>query len=674
MVHLSNGLYLNKMMTNSKELNINNTGSHSRTSEICLNYSSYLLVFILGWWACFILYPMWYVPGVPEARTYLFIILFIVLIVSAYLYRFLIASLTSFTPYQQEIPSDKGFFTILFLSVSIFHLPFINKPVISGLDTIDHAAIPAVVARKFINFVSRPFAFSIQPILAVCVCVIVIGLIFNRGWRDRLVEVFHSLSKWVTLHFSRAFIVLFLFSSLYCAVLLYYAIPERFGDLGPIFRYPPVSKINLIPLYIVFGLHEWLGRALQIFFTFAGAYYLYRLVLLFGPKDAAKLSAILYVFLPPVFHYGNTHMIDCGNLFFVIASFYYLILFLESKSAPSLLIGVLFCVFGVLYKHPVVSVIPAFTLMAIYDFLFPKKEHNRCWLQPFLACALASVAVLLYMKLSAFNNLIPSKLSFPTFDRLITNLSAVPQGVTLPVAVVFGLGLIYVGWRYTSRLFVFLLCWIGTHYILSAMSAAYQNVRQALPYYIGLLVAASFLADLLPKKYSIRAAVIYFIVPIYLLWACLFMDRTQNLEEVGRPMGDLSYINFSNWDNAYIPYDKAMRDLKERTNPGDVIYAPMTNEPSHFYIAKYNLFDRTYIRHIWEPPEKETIANLYDFCLQHNCDWLMVVRGKWLYSYANVELVEQLFVNPPDYFQRVTTYEYGDVDLGLWKIKSDINF
>jgi hypothetical protein len=45
-----------------------------------------------------------------------------------------------------------------------------------------------------------------------------------------------------------------------------------------------------------------------------------------------------------------------------------------------------------------------------------------------------------------------------------------------------------------------------------------------------------------------------------------------------------------------LPYPQTIQKLKEITTPGDVIYAPMINEPVHFYLAKYDLRDRIYRR------------------------------------------------------------------------------
>jgi hypothetical protein len=107
-----------------------------------------------------------------------------------------------------------------------------------------------------------------------------------------------------------------------CLFLLHIQWLERFDDLNPLFRYPPLSKFFSIPLYICFGLHEWTGRVMQIGFTFGMAFYLYRLAQFYGGDAAGKTAAILGVFLPPVFHYGNTTMIEGGTLFFITASFF----------------------------------------------------------------------------------------------------------------------------------------------------------------------------------------------------------------------------------------------------------------------------------------------------------------------------------------------------------------
>ncbi len=632
-------------------------------------YAKLFFIFSIGWWACFVFYPLWYVPNPSSFRPYLLVVILFLWVVCTYLFRFLVRSTQVLSQEDDPLPADRSFFLTLFSVATLLHVPFLNQPILAGLDTIDHAAIPAVVAERFVKALSSFTGFPIRPIFAF-ISVFFIVALFYSPFRKRVQDRFQDISTWMMHHWKRMTLFLICISGLYGAVILSTAIPERFGDLSPIFRYPPVSKLNLIPLYIVFGLHEWIGRLVQIAFTFGGAFYLYHLTRMFGTKAAAQTAAILFVFLPPLFHYGNTHMIEGGTMFFVAASFYHLIRYTEKKTAYNLIVGVLFTLFGGLYKHPLVSVVPAFTLMAVYDFVVPKKEDpRRFWLQPILACMLPSAAIILYLKLSAFNTDVPDKLSSLSLDRCLANLQAIPLGVTWPVAILFAVGFIYLAVSKYRRLFILLLCWIGVHYVLTCKTMVYQNVRQALPYYVGLIVAASiFIGDWVPKQRSVRAAVLYGIVPLYLIWACLFMDRHQNLEKVGRPMGDRSYVNFSNWQEAYIPYDQAMAYLKEHTEPGDIIYAPMTNEPSHFYLAKYDLFDRTYLRKIWLPRREQTMDNLYTYCIRQECDWLMVVRGKWLYSYADVDMLETLFTHPPDIFLPVTVFSYGETDVGLWKV------
>jgi hypothetical protein len=183
------------------------------------------------------------------------------------------------------------------------------------------------------------------------------------------------------------------------------------------------------------------------------------------------------------------------------------------------------------------------------------------------------------------------------------------------------------------------------------------------------IAAALGLEALLPKRGWIRNSVAYGILPAYLVWAALFMDLNQDYRAIGRPMGDRSYINFLNWDDAYVPYDAIMNDLRERIPAEDGIYAPMVNESSHFYRAKYHLLNRRYLREIWEfPPNQQTLDNLYDYCRKQQCRWLLVPRGRWLIGFVDLNLIERLFTEPSPGFQPVKVYVYGKVQVGLWKI------
>ncbi len=628
--------------------------------------------FLLIWWLCFIAYPMWYLPGLDWSRLIVFLGLILFMTGCSLLLRAVIATTDFYDEDDSSSANDTYFFAALFSVAFICHVPFLNLPILTGLDTIDHAVIPALVADRFVDSISSVIGFNIQYGLLALFLILLIGIpVFSR-WRKAISLTYKWISSKLINHYWETFLWIAGISFIYAMLLNLSSLPDQFGDLGSIFRYPPLSKIILIPCYFFMGLQEWVGRIVQIAFTFAGAYYLYRLTLYFFNSYAARLACCIYVFLPPIFHYGNTHMIEGGTLFFVIAAFFHLMRYIEDKNRFDLLWGTIFCVCGCLYKHPAVSVIPAFALMAAYDFLFPKKGCQRTIFPAVLACSIASITVLLYMKLSSFNSDIPSKISFPTITRIGANLSAIPQGISWPLAVLFLIGLTFLFMKKYTRTGVLFIAWIGVHFMLSCMSTTYRNVRQALPYYVGLIPpAAFFLSELTSNRTWLKIGVVYVLLPLTLIWADFVMDRDQSDPVKGRAMGDRSYITFGNWERTYLPYGEVIQDLKKRTQSGDTIYAPMANEPVAFYLAKYDFENRDYVRSIeaWEPDiDKQSLESLYEFCRNIEADWLLVPTGRWLAGYANSVWIDQLFSDPPPYFEFITRYASGTEVMGLWKV------
>ncbi len=629
------------------------------------------LGFTLIWWSCFFIYPLWYLPASNAVRTIACIGLFVLYLACHTMFRVISHYQGDWGNPALEKRCDTRFFITLFSVASAAHLPFLPWPILTGLDTIDHAAIPAEIAQQIVRGLSRTAGFSIQPLLAVLTLSFILPIFISNRVRERCKSTFSSIAQWYSNHTMPVLALLAGITFLYAYFLLHIQWLERFDDLNPLFRYPPLSKFFSIPLYICFGLHEWTGRVMQIGFTFGMAFYLYRLAQFYGGDAAGKTAAILGVFLPPVFHYGNTTMIEGGTLFFITASFFYWIRFIECKGQSDLIRGTLFATLACLYKHPGVSLIPAFAFMTAYDYLFPLRHRTSRYLFPsILACSIPAITIVSFMKLSGFNTDVPSDLQLPGLEYFWGNIQVIPKGITFPVSILFGASFVALpfvgGWR-TFWIFV---GWIGTHYLLTCMSAAALNVRQALPYYIGLIVPAALLVEsCLKNRRSLQMGFIYVILPIYLLWACLWMDRNQDYRTIGRAMGDRSYINFSNWQSMYLPYPQTIQKLKEITTPGDVIYAPMINEPVHFYLAKYDLRDRIYRRELWDKLERLSLDTLLDYCQQIEADWLVIPRGRWLYI-ANADLTwnEEIFTNPPPSLHPIEIVTMGNEQLGIWKI------
>ncbi|MGC9326529.1 MAG: ArnT family glycosyltransferase [Candidatus Hinthialibacter sp.] len=631
------------------------------------------LIFLLIWWVSFFLYPLWHLPASDSIRIAACAVLFVIFAVCSFGFRLLIHLPGTKNEKPPENRESAVFFTILFSVVLAAHIPFLPWPILTGLDTIDHAVVPGVIAHQIMQGFSSLAGFSIQPIVTLVALVLLIAALASSSWRRYAFNRFSSLALWVDQHFVRVLGIFAVLTILYAALLFKFKPFDRFHDLNPLFRYPPLSKFLSIPLYAAFGLQEWTGRVMQILFTFGGSIYIYRLTRLYGSVIAGRAAAALYALLPPLFHYGNTTMIEGGILFLMTAAFFHWIRYTEHKSHFDLTAGALFALMACLYKHPGVSLIPAFILMTACDFIFSRESrHWRTLIAAMLASSLPAAAIVLYMKLSGFNSDVPSSLQWPTLERLTGNLLAVPRGVTLPIALLFAAGLMALPIRRQWRTLGIFLSWIGAHYWLTCMSAAAMNVRQALPYYIGLIVPASLLLErcAAPRR-KLQAALIYGALPLFLLWACLWMDRNEDYRLVGRAMGDRSYINFSNWNSMYLPYPQTVKALKEMTCPGDVIYAPMINEPVYFYLEKYRLTDRVYRRELWTDIDRMNLSSLLDYCRTIKAKWLVIPRGRWLYvPHADLSWIEHLFMNPPDSFIPAAIVKMGDEQISIWQIQN----
>ncbi len=651
------------MNNNANEIKQNHLNSNSR-------FTIEYFVFVCLWWISFIVYPLWYVPGSALEKGTVFAVLFLVFLVVSYSFRILTRYPYIEVPQAEPFHMEWRFFLPAFVLAGMLHSPFLGMPILTGLDTIDHAAVPAVVAASIVDNLNHTIGFDVQALLAA-LALLALASMCIKQIRLKIFCCSSKMGSWFQDHFWKTIAAFFIVSLIYFWAVTHTAFPDRFGDIRTIFRYPPLSKLILTPIYLVFGLNEYWSRLIQIGFQFGGAVYLYRLGNLLSGKTAGRVCALLFLFTPPLFHYSHTHMIDTGSLFFIAASFFYLITYIETKQPWGLVRGCLFMTMAFLYKHPGVCVVPAFFLMVAYDTFFPKRMQLRPALRPsFFACLIPALTILSYMKLADIDPDTPSELSILSLHRMAANLWAIPQGMTWLIALLFLAAFVYLAMKKEKRIFCLLLCWIITHFLISSISATYANVRQSLPYYVGLFVMASIFLDQILQRFTIiRAFLLYIVLPCYLIGHALFYPYPTDYQKIGRALGDRSYINFNNWNDTYVPYGEIVRDLIERTEADARIFAPMANEPIQFYLKKYDWGKREWIRELWSPKSEHTLAALKEQCITHNVDWLLLPRGRWLYSYMRTELIERMFESPPDWAKPVHVYKFGTTQVGLWKIE-----
>lgn len=95
------------------------------------------------------------------------------------------------------------------------------------------------------------------------------------------------------------------------------------GNLNPYFReeLPLISFLAAI-LYKLFGIHEFLGRLVAIFFSTGSIYLLYKLVRLYFDERTSIFSAFTFAVLPMSVYFGRTFMPESTMVFFSILSIY----------------------------------------------------------------------------------------------------------------------------------------------------------------------------------------------------------------------------------------------------------------------------------------------------------------------------------------------------------------
>jgi 4-amino-4-deoxy-L-arabinose transferase-like glycosyltransferase len=97
----------------------------------------------------------------------------------------------------------------------------------------------------------------------------------------------------------------------------------------------PIMHTLTALLYGIFGVHEIIGRIINITFATAAMYFFYRLSRRFLSLQGSLFSLGLFAFSPMNIFFGRTFMPEASMMFFCVTSVYFFLLWLEDKSIPA---------------------------------------------------------------------------------------------------------------------------------------------------------------------------------------------------------------------------------------------------------------------------------------------------------------------------------------------------
>jgi Dolichyl-phosphate-mannose-protein mannosyltransferase len=140
-------------------------------------------------------------------------------------------------------------------------------------------------------------------------------------------------------------------------------------------EFPVVSGIIAV-FFKIFGEQIYISKLVCLLFFSASVIYLYSLIKLLFYKRLAYLISVVYACLPLGLYYSTTVIIDFAELFFVFATFYYFILWLNNPGKKYLILVLFFSTLALLTKAPYILLI---IFPAVYEIY--KKDKIKLFLK-----------------------------------------------------------------------------------------------------------------------------------------------------------------------------------------------------------------------------------------------------------------------------------------------------
>lgn len=169
----------------------------------------------------------------------------------------------------------------------------------------------------------------------------------------------------------------------------------------------PIYQYIIALLYKIFGLHEFIGRLISIFFSIISIYLLYKIVLKLIDQKTALWSTFIYSILPLNIFYSRVFMPEPLLILSILAGIYFFILWIESQRLLYFSLSLVFITTACLIK------IPTLYIGLPLAFLAFKKYGCKAIIKPPLLFFSGFVMISLYLWYShAHQMFIDTGLSF----------------------------------------------------------------------------------------------------------------------------------------------------------------------------------------------------------------------------------------------------------------------
>ena len=602
-----------------------------------------------------IIYPQWYLPDCSVSIRCLLAGCFIILTYGSFLLAKYLVNETEIAGQEAGLKAnnwDYKYKLIVGAFCLITHLPFINLPILTLGDSHMHAGLPALALAKLDSLCARELHISFRLIFSLCLGLMVVLVVRQR----KLIRFVSSL---------KGFGLIIPAGIIYVILLCRSPILENFGKFEHFFRYPVLGKSLFFSSYAVFGIHEWVGRAIQIVFLFVGALYFSRLIeILSGDKQIGRAGYLVYLLFPPFWDFAHQNYLTGGVLCFSTASMYYMMNYFTNRKSRDIYIAVAIIAAGIMYKRFLIILIPVlYTIALMWSLTIRRltpKEIKKLILASLLPLGIAIPCLLIF---SHLRNIYPYYPQGPCLkylaspERLLIDLKLIPFAITWPL-VFIGIAGLFLALVYKQRAFVlcFSILFIINWFLISA-SDAYRYVRHNLIGYISITAFITFFIGSICRKLPHKIG-LFLLSAVYLSMAFLVLHT-----------GPGETISLRKVKDIFLPYDELFAFIKSKGLCMSRIYAPMKCEPSHFYIAKYSLSDREFLfRKKWDTANFP-YENFHNFLLGENFRYVVIPQGPQvegiIEEYLDEILLSELLNSRTSYTKLYKIFRYGENTLLL---------
>jgi len=555
--------------------------------------AAFSIIFFTG----YCLYPVWYIPVLSPAVR---MILFYLFLLISVLFLFL-PKLSSLEFPISALSSEGLKFLPVIMLIGFFHLPFWFLPIPTGGDQQSHAGPAAYALSKLpdIRYV------RLAAWLIIFLLLLAVFLLRSRSAGGSTAAPAKRGYKIPVM-----FIALTL-GSAYFFLMNRYNLIGYLGQWETIQRYPPLGKLLYLAGYLLFGIREFIPRVVQFIFLAATAMCTVQMLKLFYTAVPERVIFAVFLLFPAFFHFSNYSLLTCGVIFFFAAVSYYFLKSVILEDEKSMIMSVFWFSLGLLYKRLVIGVFPVLIISLGYFYAAKiiGKEFFRKYLTALLIPAIMGFPFLILGKLLDIRGVGFVWSHLTSFSGLTLSFFDLYKTLGHLVGVITMAALVYCLAAKKCRKFYWLIFTLG-YYLMITSTHANGYIRHCQPFYLGIFyfVAAGLcLLNVSARKILFYAAASLFIAGSF--YQSIFAKNPFQRKTVYNRFKEL------------FPYHRLALYLKADKERPLKIYAPAEGDPSHFYLAKYDLTGK--IKWDRKMPEKITPEYVRDYFVKGNFDYFV---------------------------------------------------